>query len=46
MTLTGTVTTMTTTERHGLHGQVFNTSTSTTGTLDSVQGGVGCGTGG
>jgi hypothetical protein len=46
MTLTGTVTTMTTTKRHGMNGNVFNTSTSTTRTLDSVQGVVGCGTGG
>lgn len=44
VTLAETVTTTTTTERHGLNGNVFNTSTSTSPpSLTGVQGAIGCG---
>ena len=43
LTLTETVATTTTTERHGLHGKVFHTSTSTAGpSLSGVQGQLSC----
>lgn len=36
LTVTGTVTTTTSTERHGLAGEVFNTSTSTSSVVTAV----------
>ena len=46
VSLTETVAITTTTEQHGRHGKVFNTSTSTTPvSLDSVQIGTGVGDG-
>jgi hypothetical protein len=43
--VTGTLTTTTTTQRHGLHGEVFATSSSTSSSVTGVEGSLSCGGG-